>query len=224
MLRGTWLALIIVAFSGAALTSCGKLNLTAGGGGGGPTPTSSASTGPTPGACQTIDPASTTVVVAMGSSIAAVPVPTFGPIGGYSVVNLNDGTFPQQGTVINKYVNVSGSPVPITSDNVLQFANVEAAYGPNHSAVGFKGDAFPSTPHAFPSPLASAAGVQISNTIPWSSGRIAAPFGNYTSCLSRTFTLKPGTYFFGDFDYYNITTFRDVLIVGTPAPLLRRRF
>lgn len=216
--RATWLALILVALSGATLSSCGKLNLSPSGGGGGPTPTSSASTSPTPGVCATLNPASNTVVVAMSSSIAAVGVPTFGPIGGYSVVNLNDGTFPQQATVIKQFVNANGSPSPITSNNVLQFANADSAYGPNHSAVGFKGDAFPGTPHVFASPLALPVGTAISNNTTWSTGRIAAPFGNYTSCLSKSLTLKQGTYFFGDLDFYNITTFRDVLIVGTPAP------
>lgn len=223
--RGTWLALILVALFSAALSSCAKLNLTPSGGGGGPTPTASASTSPTPGVCATINPSSNTVVVAMGSSIAAVGVPTYGPIGGYAVVNLNDGTIPSQATVIKQFVNTLGSPSPITSNNVLQFANVEGAYGPNHSAVGFKGESFPSTPHVFASPLALPIGTAISNSTTWSTGRVAAPFGNYGSCLSKSFTLKQGIYYFGDFDFYNLTTFRDVLIVGTPAPqeLWRRR-
>lgn len=216
--RGTWFALLLVALSSAALSSCGKLNLTASGGGGGPTPTSSASTSPTPGVCATLNPGPNTVVVAMANSIAAVSVPTYGPIGGYSVVNLNDGTFPAQATVIKQYINATGTPAPITANNVLQFANAESAYGPNHSAVGFKGDAFPSTPHVFASPLALPIGTAISNNTQWSTGRVAAPFGNYGSCLSKSFTLKQGTYFFGDFDFYNVTTFRDVLVVGTPAP------
>lgn len=215
-----WLILAVLAISAAALGSCGKLNLSAGGPG--PTATASGTASPTPGACGTLNPSSNTVVVAMGSSIVAVSVPTFGPIAGYSVVNLNDGSFPSQAQVIKQYVNASGTPVPITNKNVLQFANIEGAYGPNHSAVGFKGDAFPSQPHTFASVLALPVGTAVTSGTPWSTGRITPPVAAYASCLSQSFKLTTGTFFFGDFDFYNLTTFRDVLIVSTPLPARAR--
>jgi hypothetical protein len=50
----------------------------------------------------------------------------------------------------------------------------------------------------------------------WSTGRLASPVSE--QCYSQTFTLSPGVYYFGDLDYYNLSNFRDVLIVATPPP------
>jgi hypothetical protein len=33
------------------------------------------------------------------------------------------------------------------------------------------------------------------------------------ACFSQTFTLTVGTFYFGDYDYYNLTNMRDVLVV-----------
>ncbi|MGA8474902.1 MAG: hypothetical protein WB681_07510 [Candidatus Cybelea sp.] len=55
----------------------------------------------------------------------------------------------------------------------------------------------------------------------WSTGRIEAPVSQ--QCYSQTFTLTPGIYYFGDLDYYNLSNFRDVLIVATPPPTRTER-
>lgn len=221
--RHAWFSLIAVALLGTALSACGKLNL--GGGGPAPSMSPSISPSPTPGACQTESPNGNLVIVAMSNVISPTTAPTYGPVGGYVAVNLSTRQFAAQAAVINSYVNASGKTVPITSQNVLQFANAETLYTTvNHSAVGFKGDRFPAQPYAFasaaPKPTASA----ISSTSFWSTGRVANATGSSSSpCFSQVFTLKPGVYYFGDYDYYNVTTttFRDVLVVGTPAPLDR---
>ncbi|HEY2476025.1 MAG TPA: hypothetical protein VGI19_14640, partial [Candidatus Cybelea sp.] len=90
-----------------------------------------------------------------------------------------------------------------------------------HSAVGIKGNAFPPTPYTFPKPAASPAGTAVSDSSLWSTGRIVAPVSQ--QCYSQVFTLSPGVYYFGDLDYYNLSNFRDVLIVATPPPMPRTR-
>lgn len=218
--RHAWLSLVTVALLGTALSACGKLNL----GGGGPAPSTSPSLSPspTPGVCQTQSPNGNLVVVAMSSAISPTTAPTYGAVGGYVAVNLNTRQFPAQAAVISSYVNASGKTVPITSQNVLQFANAETLYTTvNHSAVGFNGEHFPVQPYAFPSAAPKPTASAISATTFWSTGRVAnAMASSASSCFSQVFTLKPGVYYFGDFDYYNVTTttFRDVLVVGTPAP------
>jgi hypothetical protein len=205
--------LLLALFSG--LTACGKLNL--GGGGPGPSPSSSPTTQPSPGVCETPDAYNPKlVVVAMGNAIAPVSVQKYGTINGYSLANLSTGQFSSVAQLINTTLPSGG--VPITSKNVIQFTNVESGSSAtiNHSAVGFKGDAFPKEPYAFPSPAASPVGTTISNTQLWSTGRISP--STTQQCYSREFTLKAGTYYFGDYDYYNLSGFRDVLIVGTPQP------
>lgn len=151
--------------------------------------------------------------------------PTYGPIGGYAAANLNTHRVQPVAAVINQHVNAGGKTVPITSQNVLQFANVENTYYDvvNHSAVGFfQGKQFPHRPYAFSSAAPKPTATAISATAFWSTGRVG---NNPTSsssgnCFSQVFTIKPGVYYFGDYDYYNVTTttFRDVLVVGTPTP------
>lgn len=210
--RSLWIVLV----AAASLAACGKLNL-----GGGPTPTPSASpsTQPSPGVCGTPDANNPNlVVVAMGSAISPVADPKYGTIGGYSVADLSTGEFPPQAMLVNVTLPTGG--VGITPQNVVQFTNVENASSTtiNHSAVGFKGDAFPGEPYAFAASAASPTGTAISNSTPWSTGRIAPSVTQ--QCYSREFTLKPGVYYFGDYDFYNLGTFRDVLVVGTPRPLV----
>ena len=147
----------------------------------------------------------------MGNLIGPTTAPTYGTINGYAIVEF--GTFPLQATLIDHWVNPAGNVVPITSGNVVQFANIDASG--NHSAVGFKGEAFPATPYSFPKAAASPTGTTVSATSLWSTGRIAPQTGSQ-QCYSQTFTLKPGTYYFGDLDNYNLSNFRDVLIVATP--------
>jgi hypothetical protein len=206
-----WIALALFA-TGAA---CAKLDL--GGSGPVPTPTSSSTASPTPGVCGT--PASNTslVVVAMGNNIGAVTVAKYGVINGYTVVE--NGSFSNKATLIDQWLN-QGVLSPITSNNILQFTNVDTG-GAQHSAVGFTGNAFPPIPYAFPSAAASPVATGVSTGSLWSTGRVQPP--SYQQCYSQAFTLKAGTYYFGDLDYYNLSNFRDVLIVGTPtpAPILR---
>lgn len=202
-----------------AIAGCHMLNLAPG-----PplTPSPSASASPTPGACQTQSPVASLVIVDMANAISPTTAPTYGPIGGYAPLNLSTKQFPNVAAVINQYVNSAGKTVPITSQNVLQFANVENAYaGVNHSAVGFKGEHFPTQPYPFPTAAPRPTASAISATTFWSTGRVADNVSSSGGpCFSQVFTLKPGVYYFGDYDYYNVTTttFRDVLVVGTPSP------
>ena len=82
--------------------------------------------------------------------------------------------------------------------------------------MGFKGDSFPTAPYTFPTAAASPTATAVSTSSLWSTGRIEAPVSQ--QCYSQTFTLRPGIYYFGDLDYYNLSNFRDVLIVGSPPP------
>lgn len=208
-LPNRWIALMLL----ASVISCTKLDL----GGPVPTPTSSASSSPAPGVCGTPAANANVVLVAMGNNIGAAYTAQYGVINGYAVVR--NGQFPYQAGLINQWQTPSGNNVPITSRNVLQFTNVDSGSA-LHSAVGFKGDSFPSVPHTFPSAAASPEATGVSTGSPWSTGRIDAPVS--TQCYSQTFNLTPGVYYFGDLDFYNLSNFRDVLIVATPTPPARR--
>lgn len=201
-----WLVLSVI----AVLAACTKLNLTPSPGPT-PPPTPTPTGEPTPSACGTPSANASTVLVAMSNGIGPTPVPTFGPINGYAVVE--NGIYPGQATLINQWINSVGNVAPITSNNVLQFINVDTAA--SHSAVGFKGEAFPPVPYSFPKAAASPTATAVSTSSLWSTGRIA-PQAASQQCYSQTFTLKPGTYYFGDLDSYNLSNFRDVLIVSTP--------
>lgn len=193
--------------------ACAKLDL--GGVGPLPTPTSSSTASPAPGVCGTPSRDANLVVVAMGNEIGPTAAPKFGTINGYTVVE--NGSFSGHATLINQWLS-GGVLSPITSNNVLQFTNVDTG-GTLHSAVGFKGSSFPPTPYTFPSAAASPQATAVSTGSLWSTGRIEAPI--YQQCYSQTFTLKAGTYYFGDLDYYNQSNFRDALVVVTPTPLGR---
>jgi hypothetical protein len=202
----------IVVMVAAGVAACTKLDL--GGGGDGPSPTPTPSGAPTasPGVCGTPSSAANLVIVAMGNAIAPTSAPKYGTINGYAVVE--NGSFPAHATLINQWLN-DGVISAITSDNVLQFANVDTGSAA-HSAVGFKGSSFPPTPYAFPTAAASPVATAVSTGTLWSTGRISPPI--YQQCYSQTFTLKPGIYYFGDLGYYNLSNFRDALIVATPPP------
>jgi hypothetical protein len=203
--------LVVIAF--ASVVACTKLDLGSGGSGPIPTPSGSPTNTPGPGVCATPNLSSNVVVVAMGNEIAPTSAPKYGGINGYAVVE--SGSFPTRATLINQWLN-QGVIAPITSANIVQFANVDQA-GAEHSAVGFTGDRFPPQPYTFPSAAASPQATAVNTGTLWSTGRVDAPI--YQQCYSQTFTLKPGTYYFGDLDFYNLSDFRDVLIVGTPTPL-----
>lgn len=195
----------------ALFVACTKLDL---GGGDGPipTPTASPTGSPTPNVCNTPSTSTNVVIVAMGNQIAPTSAPTFGAINGYAAVET--GSFPSHASVIDQWSN-QGVLSKITSKNVLQFANVDSG-GAAHSAVGFKGNRFPPVPYAFPSAAASPVATAVSTGVLWSTGRIDPP--TYQQCYSQTFNLTPGVYYFGDLDYYNLSNFRDILIVATTAP------
>jgi hypothetical protein len=200
-----WVAVVVA----AGVAACTKLDL---GGGSGPIPTPTPSSTPTggPGVCGTPSSNANLVVVAMGNEIAPTTAPKVGAINGYAVVE--NGSFPSRAMLINQWLN-QGVVSPITSKNVIQFANVDTG-GATHSSVGFKGNRFPPIPYTFPSPAASPVATAVSTGTLWSTGRVNPPI--YQQCYSQTFALTPGVYYFGDLDYYNLSNFRDVLIVATP--------
>jgi hypothetical protein len=203
-----WIAVAVV----ASVAACAKLDLGGGGNGPIPTPTASSTSSPTPGACGTPSASANLVVVAMGNNIGPASVPKYGTINGYAVVE--SGSFSGRATLINEWLN-GGVLAPITSKNVLQFTNVDSG-GALHSAVGFKGSSFPPVPYTFPSAAASPTATTVSTSTLWSTGRIQAAVSQ--QCYSQTFTLRPGVYYFGDLDYYNLSNVRDALIVVTPSP------
>jgi len=202
-----WIAMATI----AAVASCAKLDLN-GGGGVIPSPTPQPTSTPGPGVCSTPSTSANVVWVAMGNDIEPTSAPKVGGINGYAVVE--NGSFPSRATLINQWLD-QGIVKPITSQNLIQFANVDPG-GAYHSAVGFKGASFPPVPHTFPSAAASPEATAVSTGTPWSTGRINPPI--YQQCYSQTFSLKPGVYYFGDLDYYNLSNFRDVIIVSTPSP------
>jgi hypothetical protein len=148
----------------------------------------------------------------MGNQISPTNAPKIGTINGYAVVD--NGSFPTRAALISEWNN-QGVLTPIRPNNVIQFTNVDTG-GVAHSAVGFKGNRFPAVPYPFPSAAASPVATAVSTGSLWSTGRVNPP--TYSQCYSQVFTLTAGTYYFGDLDYYNLSNFRDVLIVATAAP------
>jgi hypothetical protein len=204
----------------ASIAACAKLDLGSGGGTD-PTPfpsvTISPTTGPTPNACNTMSPIANTVLIAMGNLIGPVSIAPYGTINGYAVVENNQ--FPLEATLINQWMTGSGVTQPITTKNVLQFVNVDTA-GSAHSAVGFTTKAFPPTPYTFPTADVAPVGSTISSKTAWSTGRVEAVAGSAAQCYSQTFALTAaGSYYFGDYDYYNLSNVRDVIVVATPGAI-----
>jgi hypothetical protein len=199
-------AVLVVCF--ALLAGCAKY-----GSGTGAIPSASPSAGPTiaPGSCNT-NPSTNpnVVIVGIGSEVTEVTDPTYGQIAGYAV--FDDTDIPDLAQVISK--TALGNP--ITSSNTVQFTNIELGTDEiEHSAVAFSGHAFPAEPYTFSSNALNATNTVIGNTAQpfWSTGRIP-PAQNGELCYSQEFTLEPGTYYFGDLDYYNtVTSYRDVLVV-----------
>jgi hypothetical protein len=214
-----WAALALL----ASVAACTKLDLGSGNGTS-PTPfpsvTTSPTTGPTPNACNTPSTIANTVIVAMGNLIGPVSIAPYGTINGYAVVENNQ--FPLQATLINQWMTGSGVTQPITTKNVLQFVNVDTA-GSVHSAVGFQGKEFPPTPYTFPTADVGPVGSTIGSKTAWSTGRVEAVGASVAQCYSQTFALTAaGNYYFGDYDYYNLSNVRDVLIVATPGAATHR--
>jgi len=163
---------------------------------GSPSPSQSSS----PSSCAS--PASNTTVFVVMSGDIFPPTPTPSPYGliyGYVAAN-PDGSF-----------NDVAQVIAVRSTDVVQFVNADT-FGPAaiaHSAVGFPAATqFPAVPFTFPTSTVGAVGSVISST-QWSTGRIAA------DCYSQPLTVGPGTFYFGDYDYYNSINMRDVIVVSS---------
>lgn len=160
-----------------------------------PTPTATA-TG-SPGICNTTQAPNTTVVIAMSSSITATADHTYGTINGYTDAASGSQT---------------GSIIDTRTSDIIQFVNVEPS-PVNHSAVGFpNATSFPSVPYAFQSAAQLPQATAISTSQSWSTGLVPSQGGS--GCYSQQFTVPSiGTYYFGDYSYYNLTNMRDVIVV-----------
>lgn len=175
-----------------------------------PTPSAAPTASPTavPSvACNTTESSNPNLVlVGIGSEVTAESS-TYGEIAGYALFDGID--LPDEAEVISETL----SGVPITDANTVQFTNLElGADDIYHTATSFSGQSFPAQPYVFPSPAASPTNTVIGNGF-WSTGLIP-PAQNGELCFSQEFTLEPGTYYFGDLEYYNsITSYRDVLVV-----------
>ena len=207
-----WAMLAAVASFAGALGGCNTKIQSGSGGGFVPSPTPSPTPSFSPGPCATENPDPNLVVVGMEAGFVVTKVATYGYIGGYAVIDPN---FESPPPTTAEVINTTVSGAPITSNNTLQFANVEPLGTVVHSAYGFTTSGFPRR-FVFPSPVPSPSATAISASTNWFTGLIATNSATY--CFSQTFTLKPGTYYFGDYNYYKISTARDVLIVGTPTP------
>ncbi|HXM18314.1 MAG TPA: hypothetical protein VN934_05830 [Candidatus Tumulicola sp.] len=191
---------VLVLWGGAlAIAACAHLPSYSVVPGSTPTPTPSAGPSSSPAACATQAPQATVIIV-MSSSISATTVSPYNVINGYIKANI-DSTFNNVASVINA-----------RSTDVIQFVNAENT-GPAtilHSAVGFPNAVgFPASPYSFPTSTQQQIGSAISQA-QWSTGRLAP-----LPCFSQTLTASPGTYYFGDYDYYNLTNARDVLVVSS---------
>lgn len=171
-----------------------------------PTPMPSPSSSASPAPCGSPLPGTTVYVVMSSSALPPIISPSYGSIFAYVAANA-DGTFNNQAQVIN-----------LRTTAIVQFVNADNT-GPsliNHSAIGFpKAPPFPTIPFAFPTgtqlPMNS-----VISTAQWSTGRVAP------ACYSQQFTLSSGTFYFGDYDYYNLNLSRSVIVVGGSASLDRR--
>ena len=170
----------------------------------GPVPSVTPSSFPTivpsssPGMCTSLNEASnTTVLIVMSTLIGAATPSPYGIINGYVAAN-PDLTYGTTAAVISA-----------RSTDVVQFVNVDNLDPVHiHSAVGLTvAPPFPTPIYSFPPATQNALGSTINST-QWSTGRLSAV------CFSQTFTLAPGTFYFGDFDYYNSSNTRDVIVVS----------
>jgi hypothetical protein len=144
-------------------------------------------------------------------TVLPTTAPGYGAINGY-VEAASDGTFGLTAQVLSLH----------TSD-IVQFVNVDDYGGASviyHSAVNFPGaTAFPTPPYSFAPADQQAQGTVISSA-PWSTGLLGAPG---VVCYSQPFSLTTGTYYFGDYDFYNsLDSLRDVMTVQAGTASLRR--
>jgi hypothetical protein len=177
-----------------------------------PTATPSSSASLAPAACGT--PAPNSVFIAVGSYIEdeSPTDPTYGTIYGYAIVD-SAGDYPQ-----------TSSPIVLRPGDVVQFVNVDfpangSSQGTSHSAASLQSASFPAS-YTFPSASFSPVGTMISNTTNWSTGEI--PSYQTPLCYSQPLTVPAsGTYAFGDLDFYNPNSMRDVIVVSSTAPQIR---
>ncbi len=177
-----------------------------------PTATPSSSASVVPATCGT--PLPNSVFIAVGSYIEdeSPADPTYGTIYGYAIVD-SAGDYPQ-----------TSSPIVLRPGDVVQFVNVDfpangSSQGTSHSAASLQSSSFPAS-YTFPSAAFSPVGSAISNTTDWSTGEIPS----YTTplCYSQPLTVPAsGTYAFGDLDFYNPNSMRDVIVVSATAPQIR---
>lgn len=204
-----WLSLGFVVLCASVVAGCkglGDISATGSPAPGSATPSPTPSTSPAP--CNTMNPAAN-VVVGMGSQFAAItsssPYPS---VAGYAVGN-GTGGYGYVATIVNH--TTSGATIAV--GDVVQFANVETVSYATHSAVSLPGDKFPMIPYPFPTAAAKPENHTIGNGN-WSTG-LVPPNTTGTNCYSQSFTIeKSGTYYFGDYQFYNTaTSFRDILVV-----------
>ena len=164
------------------------------------TPTPSASpTGVAANCNQTA--AANAQVVAISPLITPTTDPTYGLISGYGLATSGGAS------------NVAATIVVAPSASVQFFDDDQAGSQLRYSAVGLPGvSAFPGPTYTFPPSAVAVTGSQITSTTLWSTGLMQG------QCYSQVFTLSgPGTYFFGDYNYYATGNIRDV-IVATSSP------
>lgn len=208
-LRCAWL-LLAVCLLPVAFFGCEKVGPISSVPTSGPTATPTVSPTPSGTSCNTQSTNPNAVIVGIASAFLPATDPTYGNIGGYAVIDPT-GASPAPDTTTRIDKTVSGAQ--ITAANTLQFVNLEVPGSTIiHSAVGFLSGNFPAKPYAFPQAAASPSATAITSVTQWSTGLLNSP--PTTNCFSQEFTLSPGTYYFGDLNYYNITTFQDVLIVS----------
>jgi hypothetical protein len=210
-----WLGLCSVAALAVMLTNCAN-PLGSSGGGVAPSPSSTPTTTPSPAPCGTMDPTNPNLVlVAMAGGISPNSVGSYPSVFGYGV---SDSSFdiPTQSGLID--ITAYQATTPLTTQNVVQFFNGEALSSTTlHSAYGFKSSGFPNA-YQFPVPVPSPMATTIASGVTWFTGRVATQDATGEPCFSPEFKLSQGTYYFGDYDAYNATGFRGILVVVTPAP------
>jgi plastocyanin len=217
--RARFVAFAALAF-GAAITGCSHADYSSVLPGATATPSSSASASPTatataiPATCGTAVPGS--VYIAIGSYIEPeTPIdPAYGTLYGYALTD-SVGDYP-----------LNSGPIDLKPGDTIQFVNVDPAAasgtdGTSHSAAGFQSASFPSD-YTFPAAASDPVGSTLSTTALWSTGEIPAQAD--TLCYSQTLTVPAsGTYYFGDVDFYDSTSMRDVIVVSSSAAQRRSR-
>jgi hypothetical protein len=186
--------------AGAGLAAAGCAHLTYG---------SVPSVTPTPSASPTALVATCNSTAAANAQIVAIsPLitptmdPTYGLISGYGLATSGSAS------------NVASTIVVAPSATVQFFDDDQVGSQLRYSAVGIPNvTTFPAPTYTFPPSAVNTTGSQINGTSAWSTGLMAG------QCYSQVFTISgPGTYFFGDYNYYGTGNIRDV-IVATSSPV-----